>query len=276
MNEVAQDEFHGSDQGAVVGVSDVPCSNASGCSGHVCGRITKSNVTTGSPTETVTFMVDCRGAVGRFVWVSLPQTKQARANELGVGTTQAFIERSLNATFFVAHEMVTAPDTLADQTILPYTTVTSVTSSQACEFICFTGASAACRSWRWLNTSSECLLFSEDIPFDYADATINVTSGQTCNSDDAGVYQQYYNPPFVVSWPPYIRNFAAPVCVTRAPTMQPTHDEISHDEISHDQEPHPQADASHRKAHQKMKFHRLPIDEYEYDDEDRRSMTEKS
>ena len=65
--ENAQASFFGSCQGANVAVSSVPC-NSSGCFGTLCNRVTTATATS----ATADFYVDCRGIVGQYVYVELP------------------------------------------------------------------------------------------------------------------------------------------------------------------------------------------------------------
>lgn len=58
--------FNASDEGAVVGVSDKPCSGRSCGGGTVCGRITKNRIGRNE------YYVDCKGVVGKYVYVQLP------------------------------------------------------------------------------------------------------------------------------------------------------------------------------------------------------------
>lgn len=62
---LARAPYNNPDQGALVGVSDSPCTKGSLCTIQLCGKIT-------TPTESGEQVVQCKGRAGRYLVVQLP------------------------------------------------------------------------------------------------------------------------------------------------------------------------------------------------------------
>jgi len=74
---VPMESFEGPDEGVIVGVSDVPCTGST-CSGTICGKLRFAQYgSRGYPFRyNSNLQVDCKGAVGKYVWVQLPGDKR--------------------------------------------------------------------------------------------------------------------------------------------------------------------------------------------------------
>jgi len=71
--------FDGHDDGAIVGVTDIPCAGDGLCGGTLCGRIAEE-------ISTPPYVVNCGGATGSYVYVQLP----GQHRELGMEEVEVF------------------------------------------------------------------------------------------------------------------------------------------------------------------------------------------
>lgn len=76
--------FNGTEEGAVVGLSNTPCSSNNGCptgtAANICGRIQAA----GGRHDGRHYYVDCAGKTGKYVWVQLPGNNRILTVDIGV------------------------------------------------------------------------------------------------------------------------------------------------------------------------------------------------
>lgn len=73
--------FNGTEEGAIIGVSNSPCTDAQGCpigtAENICGRVQYAG-------DRNPWYIDCKGKIGRYVWVQLPGAARILAVDVRV------------------------------------------------------------------------------------------------------------------------------------------------------------------------------------------------